>query len=99
MTAANEFYKQQKFAGSDKAFGEVTKDEPNNGRAWYFLGMSLHSLGKWEQAIAAFEKNVAIAKNPNAMYNIACGYSRLNQADKAFEWLEKSLIERRGICG
>ena len=91
MAAANELYKQQKWQEAVAAYGEVIKDEPNNGRAWYFLGTSLHSLGKYEQAIAAFEKNVAIAQNPRSMYNIACGYSRLNQADKSFEWLEKAL--------
>lgn len=91
MTAANDLFKQQKFQEAATAFGEVVKTEPENGRAWYLLGMSLHSLGKFEQAIAAFEKTVAIAKNPNAMYNIACGYARLNQTDKAFEWLEKAL--------
>ncbi|MEP6901041.1 MAG: tetratricopeptide repeat protein [Actinomycetota bacterium] len=91
MTAASELYKQQKFQEATSAFGEVLKDEPNNGRAWYFLGMSLHSLGKYEQAIAAFEKNVAIAQNPSSMFNIACGYSRLKQNDKAFEWLEKAI--------
>src|SRR5215213_10124345 len=91
MTAANELYKQQKFQEAATGFGEVVRDEPQNGRAWYLLAMSLHSLGKYEQAIAAFEKNIAISQNPNSMYNIACGYSRLNQADKAFEWLEKSL--------
>jgi tetratricopeptide (TPR) repeat protein len=91
LPAASELYKQQKWQEAAAAFGEVLKDEPKNGRAWYFLGMSLHSMGKYEQAIAAFEKNVAIAGNPSAMYNIACGYARLNQADKAFEWLEKAL--------
>jgi tetratricopeptide (TPR) repeat protein len=91
MTTASELFKQQKFQEAAQAFGDVIRDEPGNGRAWYFLGMSLHSLGKYEQAIAAFEKNVAIAKNPNSMFNIACGYSRLKQNDKAFEWLEKSL--------
>lgn len=91
MTAANEFFKQQKWQEAVKAYGEVIKDEPNNGRAWYFLASSLHTLGKYEEAIKAFEKNVAIAQNPNSMYNIACGYSRLKQTDKAFEWLEKSL--------
>jgi tetratricopeptide (TPR) repeat protein len=96
MTAANELYKQQKWQEAAVAFGEVLKDEPKNGRAWYLLGMSLHSLGKWEQAISAFEKNVAIANNPNSMFNIACGYSRLNQADKAFEWLEKALTNGAG---
>lgn len=92
MAAASELYKQQKWQEAAAAFAEVTKDEPKNGRAWYLLGMSLHSLEKWEPAIAAFEKNVAIAQNPNAMFNIACGYARLNKADKAFEWLEKSLM-------
>ena len=91
MKEANELYGQQKWQESAQAFSEVIKEEPNNGRAWYLLGMSLHSLGKYEQAIAAFEKNVAIAKNPSAMYNIACGYSRLKQKEKAFEWLEKAL--------
>jgi len=91
MTAASQLYSQQKWQEAAAALGEVLKDEPKNGRAWHLLGMSLHSLGKWEQAISAFEKNVAIAQNPNSMFNIACGYARLNQADKAFEWLEKSL--------
>lgn len=91
MTAANDLYQQQKWQESAQALGEVLKEEPNNGRAWYLLGMSLHSLGKYEQAIGAFQKNVAIAQNPSSMYNIACGYSRLKQTDKAFEWLEKAL--------
>lgn len=91
MTAANELFKQQKFQEAAAALGEVVKTEPENPRAWYLLGMSLHSLGKFEEAIAAFEKNVTLVKNPNAMYNIACGYARLNQTDKAFEWLEKAL--------
>lgn len=91
MVAANDFYGQQKWDEAVKAYGEVIKDEPENGRAWYLLGSSLHSLGRYEEAIKAFEKNVAIAKNPTSMYNIACGYARLKQTDKAFEWLEKSL--------
>lgn len=91
MVSANDLYKQQKWEEAAKAYKEVTKDEPKNGRAWYFMGLSLHSLGRYEEAIAAFEKNVVIANNPSSMYNIACGYSRLKQSDKAFEWLERSL--------
>lgn len=91
MTAAGELYKQQKWQESAQALDEVLKDEPNNGRAWYMLGVSLNSLGKYGQAIAAFQKNVAIAQNPSSMYNIACIYSRLKQPDNAFEWLDKSL--------
>jgi tetratricopeptide (TPR) repeat protein len=92
MKAANELYTQKKFSDSATAYADVIKDEPQNGRAWYLMAMSFHSLGKYEQAIAAFEKNIGInAQNANAMYNIACGYSRLKQADKAFTWLEKAV--------
>ncbi|MBS1795869.1 MAG: tetratricopeptide repeat protein [Acidobacteria bacterium] len=91
MTAAVELYNRKSFPEAAAAFEAVLKTEPQNGRAWYLLGMSRHSLGQWEPAIAAFEKNVAIVGNPIAMYNIACGYAHLNKPDKAFEWLEKSL--------
>ncbi|MGC2235598.1 MAG: tetratricopeptide repeat protein [Pyrinomonadaceae bacterium] len=91
MMAANELYKQQKWQEAAQAFGDVLKDEPNNGRAWYLLGSTLHVLGKYEQAIDAFQKNYAIAQNPNSLYNIACAYSLLKQTDKAFEWMEKAL--------
>ena len=92
MKVANELYNQQKYAESEAAFTEVVKEEPANGRAWYMLAMSHHSLNKYERAIAAFEKNLAIVpRNANSMYNIACGYARLKQIDKAFEWLDKAL--------
>ncbi len=91
MTAANDLYKQQKWQEAAQAFGDVLKDEPDNGRAWYLLGSTLHALGKFEQAIDAFQKNYAIAKNPNSLYNIACAYSCLKQTDKAFEWMENAL--------
>lgn len=91
MAAAGQLYQEKKFAEAVNAFAEITKSEPSNGRAWYFLGMSLHSLGRYREAIAAFERNVAIARNPSSMYNIACGHARLKELDKAFEWLEKAL--------
>ena len=99
MKAAGELYTQKKYAESAAAFIDVLKDEPQNGRAWYLLGMSYHSAGKYEQAIAAFEKNLTIAQNPASMYNIACGYSRLKQPDKAFEWLEKAMKAGPGVLG
>lgn len=69
----------------------LTKNEPQNGRAWFLLGTARHNLGQYEKAAEAYEKNIPISNNPLAMYNLACAYSRLKNADKAFEWLEKSL--------
>ena len=98
MKAANELYTQKKFSESATAFSDVLKDEPQNGRAWYLLGMSYHQLGKYDQAVAAFEKNFSISQNPIAGYNIASGYSRLKQNDKSFEWLDKVVKAAPGVA-
>lgn len=91
MVAANELFRARKFAEAAKALEAIVKDEPNNGRAWYQLGMSRFSLEQFEQAIEAFQKNVAIGNNSSAMYNMACAYARLGEKERALEWLEKSV--------
>jgi tetratricopeptide (TPR) repeat protein len=91
MLAANELLKSQHWAEAAKAYEDIVNEEPNNGRAWYQLGVARFSLQQFEPAIAAFQKNVAISKNPNVMYNMACAYARLGQKDKALEWLDKAV--------
>jgi tetratricopeptide (TPR) repeat protein len=91
MVAANELLRAQKFAEAAKAYEAIVKDEPNNGRAWYQLGVSRFSLAQFELAIDAFQKNVAIGNNSSAMYNMACAYARLGNKEKALEWLKKAV--------
>ena len=95
MLAANELFKNQQWNEAARAYEEVTREEPNNARAWYQLAMSRFSLEQFETAIAAFQKNIALTKNPNAMYNMACAYARLGQKEKAIESL-KQAIENKG---
>jgi tetratricopeptide (TPR) repeat protein len=92
IAAANELLKEKKLDEAARAFGEIARDEPQNGRAWFGLGMSLHLAGKYAEAVEAFKKNVAISQNPTAMYNVASGLARLNRKDEAFEWLEKAIV-------
>ncbi|HEX8493813.1 MAG TPA: tetratricopeptide repeat protein [Pyrinomonadaceae bacterium] len=91
MSEAEALFQSQKFTEAAKAFAAVTKAEPANGRAWLRLGSSLHALGQYERAVAAFERAVEILRGPIAMYNLACAYARLNNKEKAFEWLNKAL--------
>lgn len=91
MMAANKLVQEKKWSEAEKAFAEIVKKEPNNGRAWFFLGFARHSQEKFESAIEAFQKNFEISKNSTSTYNIAAGYSRLKQTDKAFEYLEQAL--------
>jgi tetratricopeptide (TPR) repeat protein len=94
MQAANQLVREQKWTEAVTALEAIAKAEPNNGRAWFLLGNSYHQLAQYEKAAAAYEKNIPISKNPAAMYNLACAYSRLKQTDKAFEWLEKAITNR-----
>lgn len=91
MKAANELFNNQKWEEAARAYETITATEPNNARAWYQLGMSRFSLRQFEAAIAAFQKNIAITRNPSAMYNVACAFARLNQKEKAMEWLDKAV--------
>lgn len=90
MIAADELFKAQKWAEAAKAYEEVVREETANARAWNQLGMSRVSLQQFEAAIKALQKTIDLTNNPIAMYNIACAYARLNQKEKAFEWLTKA---------
>lgn len=91
MQKANGLYNEKKWAEAISAFEAVTRTEPQNGQAWFKLGFSNHSLGQFEKAVQAYQKAVAIGKNPLVMYNLACAHSRLKQMDQAFEWLNKAI--------
>lgn len=91
MIAATELLKAKNWNEAAKAYEAIVKDEPGNGRAWYQLGMARFSLEKFELAVEAFRKNIAISNNPNVMYQLACAYARLGQKESALEWLKKAI--------
>jgi beta-lactamase regulating signal transducer with metallopeptidase domain/tetratricopeptide (TPR) repeat protein len=62
-----------------------------SGSDWYQRGMKHHERGRYDDAIAAFQKAIALGYREDASaYNIACGYALKGDADHAFEWLKKS---------
>jgi tetratricopeptide (TPR) repeat protein len=91
MQAANAVYAGQKGEAAARAYDEITREQPSNAMAWTRLGLSLHSLGKYDRAVEAFQKAVAIGNGPFPMFNMARSYARLGDKDRAFEWLDKAL--------
>lgn len=91
MKEAEALFQAQKWKDAARAFEAITKAEPGNGRAWLRLGAAHHALGQYEWAAIALLRAVEITKAPVAMYNLSCAYARLNNKDKAFEWLNKAL--------
>jgi beta-lactamase regulating signal transducer with metallopeptidase domain/tetratricopeptide (TPR) repeat protein len=73
---------------------------PRDGSDWYDQGMRLHRRGKYEEAIADFQKAIEDGYREDASsYNIACGYALLGNKDKAFEWLHKAIEEGFELSG
>lgn len=91
MREAGVLFQAQKWAEAAKAYEAITKAEPGNGAAYLRLGTSLLSMGQYKEAALALQRAIEINKSPAAMYNLACSYARLNDRDKAFEWLNKSI--------
>jgi beta-lactamase regulating signal transducer with metallopeptidase domain/tetratricopeptide (TPR) repeat protein len=71
---------------------EYARAHPQKGRAWFNLGFASLEGDRPEAAIEAFQKAFDLGyRKPATMYNLACGYARLDQKDKAFDWLFKAL--------
>ncbi|MGH9902565.1 MAG: tetratricopeptide repeat protein, partial [Pyrinomonadaceae bacterium] len=78
--------------GAAKAYEAIVKRDPSDGRAWFRLGQSLHSAGKYAGAADAFQRAAERGfQAPGAMVRAARAYARMNEKDKAIEWLDKGV--------
>lgn len=88
---ARALLRAQKLEEAAPAFAAIAEREPENGLAWYLLGYTNHTLGRYEAAITAYEKAEALSFNPpGTPYNIACSYALLGDTDQAIAYLEKA---------
>jgi beta-lactamase regulating signal transducer with metallopeptidase domain/Tfp pilus assembly protein PilF len=71
---------------------KYVEKNPQSGRGWYNVGFASLAGDRPEASIEAFQKALALGyRKPATMYNIACAYSRLDQKDPAFDWLNKAI--------
>jgi tetratricopeptide (TPR) repeat protein len=87
---ANELFEAKKWAEAADVYEAIVKADPDNAKAWYQLASARYWLGQYAQAAAAFQKNISLAKNATAMFNLACVYARMNEKEKALDLLGKA---------
>ncbi len=81
-----------KWREAARRFQTYAEANPGSGRAYYNWGFSELAGDRPEAAIEPFQKALGLGyRKPETMYNLACGYARLDQKDPAFEWLYKAL--------
>jgi Flp pilus assembly protein TadD len=67
-------------------------ERPRDVAEWFARGYQMHNSGRYTEAIEAFMRAVALDyRMSTAMYNIACGYSLLNDKENALIWLQRAL--------
>ena len=78
--------------GSSRTTTDDKKAQTQDGAYWFNRGYALHQSDKYVEAIEAFTRSIALNyRQATSMYNIACGYSLLNDKENALFWLDRSL--------
>lgn len=92
---ANDYFVKQDWVNAQKVYENIVRLEPENARAMARLGAVYHSLGQYAKAAEVLQKALSVPNSqmfaPPVMYNVAAAYSRLNDKNKAYEWLDKSV--------
>ena len=79
-------------AGKEKNKNDWSQREPRDGEEWFNRAYELHNSDRYPEAIEAFKRAIELGyRKATAMYNIACGYSLLNDKDNALVWLQRAL--------
>jgi tetratricopeptide (TPR) repeat protein len=67
------------------------REPPRDGEEWFARAYKFHNSDRYPEAIEAFKQAVDFGyRKATAMYNIACGYSLLNDKENAFAWLARA---------
>ncbi len=92
MEQANQVYTAKNWSAAAQAFASVTRSEPANVLAWLRLGVSLHKLEHYAEAVQAYkhiEDDPQIG--PSALYREAASLARLNKKPEALAALGKAV--------
>src|SRR6202035_6125636 len=90
---ANIAYEAKDWAKAAQLYKELSKQENAPPRVWLRLGASLRSLGNYDDSLAAFEKATQAGAGPFGEYGKAAVYAAMKQNEKAFEFLQKAVLQ------
>ena len=88
---ANAAWEAKDWELAAKLYEELSKQQDAPPRVWLRLGASLRALGKYDQALVAFQKATEIGAGPFAEYGKASTYTGMQQTEKAFTALDAAV--------
>jgi len=91
----NEFYKSGQFEYAERAFRQALEADPNDTAALYNLSVTLHMMGKYEDAARVAGSVAKMVKSKEmrsvAYYNQGVAYSRMNKLEASIESYKNAL--------
>ena len=88
--AAAAAMKAQQWEKAASEYQKITAANPQDGLAWYQLGMALYSQNKFAEAALAFQHASGLKVRPVfSTYNTAASLARAGKTQDALAWLEK----------
>jgi transcriptional regulator GlxA family with amidase domain len=73
-------------------YEQVVADDPSDTTLWYRLASACYSSQRYEEAVEAYEKAAASEEaRTRAYYNAACSAALMSDADRALEYLSKTI--------
>ncbi len=89
---ADELFDRQAWSDAAEQYRKVVDADPENGRAWFRLGYSLHACKRLDEAIDAHRRATEFPYYRRvAWYNLGCAYALQDKPDAAFEALEQAV--------
>lgn len=83
-TVASDYVLLGDLADADKWFSEVTAETPDDAESWYLLGRTKYNENRFAEAIASFERVLALRpKDVRAENNLGLAQQGLGHADAA----------------
>lgn len=87
---AEEFYGRQDWENVRKAYSDLVKANPYNGKYWARLGEACVSLKDYNASIDAYKRQLETGYElGTGIFNIAAAHALLNQPEEAVNWLKK----------
>lgn len=89
---ADELFQKQDWAAAAKAYEAAVAREPSNGRAWFRLGLSQHSAGRFARAAEAFQKSYEAGFQPvGSLFRHARSLARAGEKERALVALNRAV--------
>jgi tetratricopeptide (TPR) repeat protein len=88
---ADAAYDAQDWVKAADLYEQLSKQAPGAARIWLRLGAALRSTGKYDAALASFEKAVQNGAAVQGEYGKAATFAAMNQPDQALASLENAL--------